>query len=134
MINIVEKIMKSENRRKRGLVGYVYNLFKVIDKIYAVFYSKHLSCGRSVEDTLKMSWGRLQHDIFLSSKTSLGLLLEDVLNNTSCKHVLRTSESLGRPLEDVFRVSWKKKKCLLVYNIGKQDLLSSYKNIIEDTL
>ena len=27
-----------------------------------------------------------------------------------------------------------KKKCLLVYNIGKQDLLSSYKNIIEDII
>ena len=120
MINIAEKIMKSENRRKRGLTGYVYNLFKVIDKIYAVFYSKHLSCRRSVEDTLKMSWGRLQHDIFLSSKTSLGLLLEDGLNNKSCKHVLRTSESLGRPLEEVFKASWKKRNVYWYTTLGNK--------------
>ena len=68
--------------------------------------SKHSSWWRRTEDVLKMSWRRLQCNIFLSFKTSSKRLQEDVLQ-TRIEDVLKTSwkrleDFLRRRLEDVF--------------------------------
>ena len=63
--------------------------------------SKHSSWWRRTEDVLKMSWRRLQCNIFLSFKTS-SKRLQDVFKKTCCKHVLRTS---WRRLENVLKIS-----------------------------
>ena len=36
-MNVVVKIVESETCTKRGLVGYLNNLFKEIDKIYTTY-------------------------------------------------------------------------------------------------
>ena len=36
-MNVAAKIVESETCTKRGLVGYLNNLFKEIDKIYATY-------------------------------------------------------------------------------------------------
>ena len=80
--------------------------------------SKHSSWWRRTEDFLKTSWRRLQHNIFLSFKTSWRCLqdiiprrlLEDIFLKTSWRsHLADTSwRRLGRRLEDVLKTSWRR--------------------------
>ena len=53
MINKAEKILKSKIRTKQGLVGYVNNLFKEIDKVYATFDIGKLDLLSSYKDIIE---------------------------------------------------------------------------------
>ena len=77
--------------------------------------SKHSSWWRSTEDVLKMSWRRLQCNIFLSFKTS-SKRLQDVFKKTSSRGLQDVFKDQRCYTEEVLKTSWRR--------LGKQEIFA----------
>ena len=96
--------------------------------IQSISFPENIPLG---EDVLKSSWRRLQ-DVFSVTFFCLPRLLQDIiarhLANTSWRRLAKTSwnyleDVLGRCREDVFKMSWKTKKCYAEDVLGTKKCL-----------
>ena len=92
-------------------------VFKNFSKQTVVFVK---TCWRCFEDVFFFCLpGRLQNVFKTSSRLFARRLIEDVLEKTSCKHVLKKSWRMRNCYtEDVFKASWKTKNvCWVNYQL-----------------